>query len=60
MPLPHFDILIEIYGKDRAIGEASETFVEAIQNIEVELANEPMTIASDDDDNGGGESSFRT
>ena len=52
MPFPYFDILAEIYGKDRATGEASETFVEAVQNIEVEMANEPLIVDSDDEDGG--------
>ena len=45
MPFPHFDILVEIYEKDRATREGIKTFVETVQNIEVELLNEPMTIA---------------
>ncbi|GAB4849140.1 hypothetical protein Ancab_040157 [Ancistrocladus abbreviatus] len=49
----YFDILAEIYGKDRATGEISESFVQAINNIDVEIENEPMTFDSSDDDVGG-------
>ena len=49
----HFDILARIYGKDRATREVSETFVDAIKNIEVELANELMIVDSDEDDGNG-------
>ena len=59
MPFPHFDILAKIYGKDRAIGEASDTFVEVIQNIEIEMVNEPLIIDSNDED-GGCETHFGT
>ena len=52
MPFPYFDILAEIYGKDRATGEASETFVEVVQNIEVDMVNESLIVDSDDEDGG--------
>nr|CAD1844126.1 unnamed protein product [Ananas comosus var. bracteatus] len=58
MPFPHLDVLAEIYGKDRAIGEGVETFVDAVHNIETEEAN-PMlayigggpNVGDDDNDN---------
>ena len=34
MPFPYFDILAEIYGKDRATRKASETFVIATNNMQ--------------------------
>ena len=48
----YFDILAKVYGKDRTTGETSETFAEAIQNIEVEMTNEPLILDSDDEDGG--------
>ena len=49
--------LAKIYGKDKAIREVRETFVDAIKNIEVEMANEPMLLDSDDN---GSEINFWT
>ncbi|KAL8161624.1 hypothetical protein V2J09_013113 [Rumex salicifolius] len=49
VPFPHYDILAEIYGNDRATGEASESFVLAKQNIDEEISLESITIDSEDD-----------
>ena len=58
MPFPHCDILITIYGKDEATREASETFVDAIKNIQAKMAKEAMIVDIDEDD--GGESNSKT
>uniref|UniRef100_A0A803N8N9 Myb/SANT-like domain-containing protein n=1 Tax=Chenopodium quinoa TaxID=63459 RepID=A0A803N8N9_CHEQI len=46
---PHYETLAEIYAKDKATGEVSESFVGAIDNMNVEIANQSMTIESDED-----------
>ena len=51
-------MLVEIYGKDKATREISETFVDVVKNIKVEMTNELMLL--DNDDGGGGESNFGT
>lgn len=50
MPFPHYETLAEIYAKDKATGDASESFVGAIHNMDVEFANHPLTIESDEED----------
>uniref|UniRef100_A0A803LZ68 Myb/SANT-like domain-containing protein n=1 Tax=Chenopodium quinoa TaxID=63459 RepID=A0A803LZ68_CHEQI len=50
VPFPHYETLAEIYAKDKATGEVSESFVGAIDNMNVEIANQSMTIQSDEDD----------
>uniref|UniRef100_A0A803M7U8 Myb/SANT-like domain-containing protein n=1 Tax=Chenopodium quinoa TaxID=63459 RepID=A0A803M7U8_CHEQI len=49
VPFPHYETLAEIYAKDKATGEVSESFVGAIDNLNVEIANQSMTIQSDED-----------
>ncbi|XP_057807730.1 uncharacterized protein LOC131022301 [Salvia miltiorrhiza] len=49
-PFPHYDTLVEIYAKDKATGDVSESFVGAINNMDVEFANEPLVIESDEED----------
>lgn len=49
VPFPYYDMLAEIYGKDRATGEPSESFMLATQNISVEMTHESVTLDSDDD-----------
>ena len=58
VPFPHFDILAKIYGKDKATRKVSETSIDVVKNIKVEMANEPIFLDSDDDN--GGESNFGT
>uniref|UniRef100_A0A803N492 Myb/SANT-like domain-containing protein n=1 Tax=Chenopodium quinoa TaxID=63459 RepID=A0A803N492_CHEQI len=50
VPFPHYETFAEIYAKDKATGEVSESFVGAIDNMNVEIANQSMTIESDEDD----------
>ncbi|KAL8141736.1 hypothetical protein V2J09_014768 [Rumex salicifolius] len=49
VPFHYFDILAEVYGKDRPSGEKSESFVQAIKKINVEISNEPMTPETEED-----------
>uniref|UniRef100_A0A803N0B5 Myb/SANT-like domain-containing protein n=1 Tax=Chenopodium quinoa TaxID=63459 RepID=A0A803N0B5_CHEQI len=49
VPFPHYETLAEIYAKDKATGEVSKSFVGAIDNMNVEIANQSMTIESDED-----------
>ena len=50
VPFPHYDILEEIYAKDKATGDQSESFVEAINCIDVEVTKKSIFIASDEED----------
>ncbi|XP_057516950.1 uncharacterized protein LOC130798101 [Amaranthus tricolor] len=50
VPFPHYDILEEIYAKDKATGDQSESFVEAINSIDVEVTKKSIFIASDEED----------
>ncbi|KAL8151490.1 hypothetical protein V2J09_021298 [Rumex salicifolius] len=42
-------MLAKIYGKDRATGGASESFVQAVHNIDDDLARGSITLDTDDD-----------
>lgn len=42
-------MLAEIYGKDKATGQASESFIQAATNIEMDLTRESTTLDSDED-----------
>ena len=55
VPFPHYEILAEIYGKDRATGAASESFVQAVHNIDEDMARGSFALDSDDDFNIGEE-----
>ncbi|KAL2934375.1 Poly(A) RNA polymerase GLD2 [Bienertia sinuspersici] len=46
----HFDTLAEIYAKDKAIGDASESFVGAIEDMDQKIDNHPFIIESESDD----------
>ncbi|CAO2822954.1 unnamed protein product [Amaranthus hypochondriacus] len=50
VPFPHYDILEEIYAKDKATGDQSESFVGAINCIDAEVAKKQIFIDSDEDD----------
>ena len=50
VPFPHYDILEEIYAKDKATGDQSESFVEAINCIDVEVTKKSIFIDSGDED----------
>uniref|UniRef100_A0A803LSG3 Myb/SANT-like domain-containing protein n=1 Tax=Chenopodium quinoa TaxID=63459 RepID=A0A803LSG3_CHEQI len=43
VPFPHYETLAEIYAKDKATGEAKDN------NMNVEIANQSMTIESEED-----------
>ncbi|KAL8138339.1 hypothetical protein V2J09_004340 [Rumex salicifolius] len=45
----HYEMLVEIYGKESAIGVASESFVEAVQNLDDDLIRGSITLDSDED-----------
>ena len=47
---PHYDKLEEIYAKDKATGDISESFVGAINNIDAEISKKTMVIESDEED----------
>ena len=53
MPFSYFDTLAKIYRKDKATREVSETFVEVVQNIKVDMANKLMIVNSDDKNSSG-------
>ena len=40
VPFPYYDILKEIYAKDKATADQSESFVGAINNIDIEVVKE--------------------
>ncbi|CAO2830328.1 unnamed protein product [Amaranthus hypochondriacus] len=50
VPFPHYDIVEEIYAKDKATGDQSESFVEAINCIDVEVSKKSIFIDSDEED----------
>ncbi|XP_010688544.3 uncharacterized protein LOC104902452 [Beta vulgaris subsp. vulgaris] len=47
---PHLNAMVEIYGKDYAIGKPTEGFVDAIENMEKSAPVQVMVDSSDDDD----------
>ncbi|KAH9621572.1 hypothetical protein KSS87_013831 [Heliosperma pusillum] len=47
---PHFDALLEIYGKEYAIGKAAEGFVDAINNMEKSATVQVLIDSGDDED----------
>ncbi|KAL3642460.1 hypothetical protein CASFOL_013275 [Castilleja foliolosa] len=49
VPFPQYELLAEIYGKDRATGVVSESFLQATQNHEDDLTRASTTLESDDD-----------
>ncbi|XP_056685595.1 uncharacterized protein [Spinacia oleracea] len=49
VPFPYYEMLAEIYAKDKATRDLSESFVGAIDNMDIEIANNTMTIDSDGD-----------
>ena len=50
VPFPYYDILEEIYAKDKATGDQRESFVGAINSIDIEVAKKPIFIDSDEED----------
>ncbi|XP_048495827.2 uncharacterized protein LOC125495195 [Beta vulgaris subsp. vulgaris] len=50
VPFPHYDILAEIYAKDKATGDMSESFYGAVKNMNSEIEKEPLTLESDEED----------
>ncbi|KMT01795.1 hypothetical protein BVRB_9g210770 [Beta vulgaris subsp. vulgaris] len=50
VPFVHYDTLAEIYAKDKATGDVSESFVGAIEDMDQEIANQPLNIKSDEED----------
>ncbi|KAL2934373.1 Poly(A) RNA polymerase GLD2 [Bienertia sinuspersici] len=45
-----FDQWVKIYAKDKAIGDASESFVGAIEDMDQKIENHPFIIESESDD----------
>ncbi|KAL2926566.1 Propionate--CoA ligase [Bienertia sinuspersici] len=50
VPFTHFDTLAEIYVKDKATGDASESFVGAIEDMDQQIENHPLNVESESDD----------
>uniref|UniRef100_A0A803N4E3 Uncharacterized protein n=1 Tax=Chenopodium quinoa TaxID=63459 RepID=A0A803N4E3_CHEQI len=42
--------LVEIYAKDKATGDASESFVDAIEEMDQEIDKQPFNVQSDEED----------
>uniref|UniRef100_A0A803MML8 Myb/SANT-like domain-containing protein n=1 Tax=Chenopodium quinoa TaxID=63459 RepID=A0A803MML8_CHEQI len=49
VPFIHYETLAEIYAKDKATGDASESFVDAIEDMDQEIDKQSLNIESDDD-----------
>ncbi|CAO2816316.1 unnamed protein product [Amaranthus hypochondriacus] len=50
VPFIHYETLAEIYAKDKATGEVSESFVDAIEGIDQEIDKQPLIVESDEED----------
>ena len=50
VPFPYFDVLSEIFGKDRATRDNVEMFDEAINNIDVDIETQTINLDSGDED----------
>uniref|UniRef100_A0A803LNT3 Myb/SANT-like domain-containing protein n=2 Tax=Chenopodium quinoa TaxID=63459 RepID=A0A803LNT3_CHEQI len=50
VPFIHYETLAEIYAKDKATGDASESFVDAIEDIDQEIDKQPLNVESDEEE----------
>uniref|UniRef100_A0A803KR82 DDE Tnp4 domain-containing protein n=1 Tax=Chenopodium quinoa TaxID=63459 RepID=A0A803KR82_CHEQI len=50
VPFVHYETLAEIYAKDKATGDVSESFVDAIKGIDQEIDKQPLIVESDEED----------
>uniref|UniRef100_A0A803NE33 Uncharacterized protein n=1 Tax=Chenopodium quinoa TaxID=63459 RepID=A0A803NE33_CHEQI len=50
VPFIHYETLAEIYTKDKATGDVSESFVDAIEGIDQEIDKQPLIVESDEED----------
>uniref|UniRef100_A0A803N5Y7 Myb/SANT-like domain-containing protein n=1 Tax=Chenopodium quinoa TaxID=63459 RepID=A0A803N5Y7_CHEQI len=50
VPFIHYETLAEIYAKDKATGDASESFVDAIEEMDQEIDKQPFNVQSDEED----------
>ena len=50
VPFIHYETLAEIYAKDKATGDVSESFVDAIEGIDQEIDKQPLIVESDEED----------
>ncbi|XP_021757823.1 uncharacterized protein LOC110722831 [Chenopodium quinoa] len=50
VPFIHYETLAEIYAKDKATGDASESFVDAIEEMGQEIDKQPFNVESDEED----------
>uniref|UniRef100_A0A803MUC8 DDE Tnp4 domain-containing protein n=1 Tax=Chenopodium quinoa TaxID=63459 RepID=A0A803MUC8_CHEQI len=50
VPFVHYETLAEIYAKDKATGDVSESFVDAIEGIDQEIDKQPLIVESDEED----------
>uniref|UniRef100_A0A803N1C6 Myb/SANT-like domain-containing protein n=1 Tax=Chenopodium quinoa TaxID=63459 RepID=A0A803N1C6_CHEQI len=50
VPFVHYDTLAEIYAKDKATRDASESFVDAIEDMDQDIDKQPLNVESDEED----------
>ncbi|XP_021775811.1 uncharacterized protein LOC110739664 [Chenopodium quinoa] len=50
VPFIHYETLAEIYAIDKATGDASESFVDAIEEMDQEIDKQPSNVESDEED----------
>ncbi|KAL2934901.1 D-alanine--D-alanine ligase [Bienertia sinuspersici] len=50
VPSTQFDTSAEIYAKDKAIGDACESFMGAIEDMDQQIENHPLNVESESDD----------
>uniref|UniRef100_A0A803L8V0 Myb/SANT-like domain-containing protein n=1 Tax=Chenopodium quinoa TaxID=63459 RepID=A0A803L8V0_CHEQI len=50
VPFVHYETLAEIYAKDKATGDVSESFVDAIEGIDQDIDKQPLIVESDEED----------
>uniref|UniRef100_A0A803L5I7 DDE Tnp4 domain-containing protein n=1 Tax=Chenopodium quinoa TaxID=63459 RepID=A0A803L5I7_CHEQI len=50
VPFIHYETLAEIYAKDKATRNASESFVDAIEDMDQEIDKQPFNVESDEED----------
>uniref|UniRef100_A0A803M834 Myb/SANT-like domain-containing protein n=1 Tax=Chenopodium quinoa TaxID=63459 RepID=A0A803M834_CHEQI len=50
VPFVHYETLAEIYAKDKATGDVSKSFVDAIEDMDQEIDKQPLNVESDEED----------
>ncbi|XP_021764238.1 uncharacterized protein LOC110728876 [Chenopodium quinoa] len=50
VPFIHYETLAEIYAKDKTTGDATESFVDAIEEMDQEIDKQPFNVESDEKD----------